>query len=185
MAFQWRNVLNPQYDNTNPVDAYVELVRLLGPPTSLDKDRNGQAIWNIDTLREQGNSILQRVELHDELVVHDTPNIIPHYDFVYTYIKLRVPEDRIEQVLKVSPTITYDALKGWICSRCTSLATNYAALLLCAYIARGEYNMPEIKHDDAYVDYFSRTFPSAKSYDPSAITEYATILLDLVDDDED
>merc|ERR1711918_94818 len=88
-----------------PIKKFTDLVMQYGNPDVLANVRNGICIWFIN----KKNDPHTRIELRDEYISHCVP--LPHYDFLYSYIKIYIPEDKLCSVLKTSGSVGYDPLK--------------------------------------------------------------------------
>ena len=89
---------------------------------------NEQAVWhNIDGFK--------RVVCRDEYILHGSPK--PHYDFVYSYIDLEIPEDLSDELAKCSGSILIDHLKNEVGARCGSLTANATTLNFCLDVVAG------------------------------------------------
>jgi hypothetical protein len=105
------NVLS-QWKNDEPAGYVKQLVKFFKNPDELTHKR---AIWyNKDGFK--------RIEVLDEYILHSSP--LPHYDYVYSYVDLRVPHDLSDDLAKSSESILIDHLKGEVGARCASLSAN-------------------------------------------------------------
>lgn len=93
-----------------------------------DEFTNEQTVWhNIDGFK--------RVVCRDEYILHGSPK--PHYDFVYSYIDLEIPEDLSDELAKCSGSILIDHLKNEVGARCGSLTANATTLNFCLDVVAG------------------------------------------------
>jgi len=145
---------------------YQYLVKWLGLPTAYSKSPGGFAIWNNNTLKKQKyygfNICFNEIILRDESIKHLCP--IPHKDFLYTSVKINIPEARLIQVLKLSGSLSYDPLKNLLTARCGSLAANMATLKLATDIAVGNVDWQTVRDNNLYARAIMCTY-SAKSAD--------------------
>ena len=103
---------------------YKEVVKIYGEPDIKVNKPKGICIWyNND---ENKLSPHVKIELKDESVDHCVP--ATHIDFLYSFVKIYIPEDKIIDVLSVSGSVNYDPLKKELFARCGSFAANYATL---------------------------------------------------------
>lgn len=101
-----------QWNNTEPANYVTHLQKFFGAPDELSKYR---AVWHdIDGFK--------RVEVLDEFILHSSP--APHYDYVYSYVDLKVPHDLADDLAASSESILVDHLKGEVGGRCASLSAN-------------------------------------------------------------
>ncbi len=122
------NKNSPSYDNWDHEEAvsysqYLE--KHFGTP---DEFTNEQAVWH-------GIDGFKRVVCRDEYILHGSP--APHYDFVYSYIDLEVPEDLSDELAKCSGSILIDHLKNEVGARCGSLTANAVTLNFCLDVVAG------------------------------------------------
>ena len=68
----------------------------------------------------------KRVVCRDEYILHGSPGT--HYDFVYSYIDLEVPEDPSDELAKCSGSILIDHPKNEVGARCGSPTANAVTL---------------------------------------------------------
>jgi len=101
-----------QWKNDEPAGYVKQLTKFFKNPDELTHKR---AIWyNKDGFK--------RIEVLDEFILHASP--LPHYDYVYSYVDLKVPHDLSDDLAKSSESILIDHLKGEVGARCASLSAN-------------------------------------------------------------
>ncbi len=101
-----------KWKNDEPAAYVKQLVKFFKNPDELTHKR---AIWyNKDGFK--------RIEVLDEFILHSSP--LPHYDYVYSYVDLKVPHDLSDDLAKSSESILIDHLKGEVGARCASLSAN-------------------------------------------------------------
>lgn len=127
-------------------DYLPEAKRLFGSPTFIANVPDGMAYWKM-----RGNNLFFDHTLRDENVKHCVPK--PHHDFFYSTIKLYVPPEKLEDVLSISGSISYDGLKHLLSARCGGIGANIATLYLGAKVANDEYSIEEVKSEGLYVSY--------------------------------
>ena len=104
------------WDHEQPANYSKHLEKTFGEP---DEITDEQTVWqNIDGFK--------RVVVRDEYILHGSP--APHYDFIYCYIDLEVPEDLSDELAKCSGSILIDHLKNEVGARCGSLTANATTL---------------------------------------------------------
>lgn len=104
------------WDHEQPANYSKHLEKTFGEP---DEITNEQTVWqNIDGFK--------KVVVRDEYILHGSP--APHYDFIYCYIDLEVPEDLSDELAKCSGSILIDHLKNEVGARCGSLTANATTL---------------------------------------------------------
>ena len=87
------------WDHDYPVEYSQHLEKTFGEP---DEMTDEQTVWqNIDGFK--------RVVCRDEYILHGSP--APHYDFVYCYVDLEVPEELSDELAKCSGSILIDHSK--------------------------------------------------------------------------
>lgn len=105
-----------RWNNDEPVEYAMHLTNFFGLPDELTKMR---AVWyNKDGFK--------RVEVLDEYILHSSP--LPHYDYVYSYIDLKIPHELSNALAMSSESILIDHLKGEVGGRCASLSANAVTL---------------------------------------------------------
>jgi len=117
---QLSNWINNQYDG--PVSYYNEIVARYGNPYIIVNQPGGLCIWNID--KENDPHI--RIELRDEYIPHCVP--AKHNDYLYSYVKVYIPPEKLNAVQSISGSVNYDPLKHELFARCASFAANFATL---------------------------------------------------------
>ena len=104
------------WEHKEPVEYAEKLIATFGQPDELT---DHQCTWyNIDGFK--------RVVVKDEYILHGSP--VPHYDFVYSYIDLKVPTDLATKLAESSESIFVDFLKGEVGARCGTLSANATTL---------------------------------------------------------
>ena len=104
------------WDHEEPADYSLQLEKTFGEP---DEMTDEQTVWqNIDGFK--------RVVCRDEYILHGSP--APHYDFIYCYVDLEVPESLSDELAKCSGSILIDHLKNEVGARCGSLTANATTL---------------------------------------------------------
>lgn len=159
----------------NPYKRYTDVVKEFGQPDIIDRSSGGVAVWKKSTLTYRGHC-WDRVEIHDEQIPHDDP--APHVDFLYTWCKIDVPEDKISSILSISDSVTYDPLKKLVRARCHFHGANVATLLLVKRVVTGEMSIKEARNK--YGDFIFSTVESSPKYDPEAYNSYVAELCDYV-----
>tara|TARA_B100001057_G_scaffold159237_2_gene159824 strand:- start:1591 stop:2622 length:1032 start_codon:yes stop_codon:yes gene_type:complete len=113
------------WDHPQPADYSKHLEKTFGAP---DEITNEQTVWH----HKDG---FKRIVVRDEYILHGSP--APHYDFVYSYIDLEVPEDLSDELAKCSGSILIDHLKNEVGARCGSLTANAVTLNFCMDVVAG------------------------------------------------
>lgn len=104
------------WEHKEPVEYAKKLIATFGQPDELT---DHQCTWyNIDGFK--------RVVVKDEYILHGSP--MPHYDFVYSYIDLKVPDKLATKLAESSESIFVDFLKGEVGARCGTLSANATTL---------------------------------------------------------
>ncbi len=144
------NAEAPSYDNWDHEEAvsysqYLE--KHFGEP---DEFTNEQAVWH-------GIDGFKRVVCRDEYILHGSP--APHYDFVYSYVDMEVPEDLSDELAKCSGSILIDHLKNEVGARCGSLTANATTLNFVMDVIAGREEPSKEKYEGrilAMKDMFSK-----------------------------
>jgi len=139
----WRQYLKEDkhaLDNWVHEDAksYVEqLTEKYGEPKVLT---DSMALW------EGGISDFDKVYVKDESIPHCCPK--PHKDYVYSTMKINVPQELMEAVAKASESIIVDQLKNEVTARCADIVANAITLGFVQKLVAGE-----IKPEDSKEEY--------------------------------
>ena len=116
---QYRATYGESYNNwTNeePVEYAKHLTKTFGTP---DEMTNSQLWW----FSKDG---FKRIVVKDEYILHGSP--APHYDFIYCYVDIDVPEEMANDLANSSGSILIDFLKGEVGARCGSITANACTL---------------------------------------------------------
>lgn len=143
---------NLRWRNSEPAEYLKEMINKFGPPSFVDSAPGGVAIWNEDKLK---GTCFVRHELRDEKIAHRCP--APHLDYFYSYIKYRIPPNRVLDVLSLSGSVSYDPLKKELRSRCATLPANIATSLLATEIAMGNLTINYVQFNGLYKKYIQST----------------------------
>lgn len=129
------SILN-QWENTEPAGYVKHLQKFLGIPAELT---NKRAVWyNKDGFK--------RIEVLDEFILHSSP--LPHYDYVYSYVDLKVPHDLSDDLAKSSESILIDHLKGEVGARCASLSANAVTIQYVLDVVEGNINPSKAEYEN-------------------------------------
>ena len=104
------------WTNKEPVEYAKHLEKTFGKP---DEITDSQLCW----FAKDG---FKRIVIKDEYILHGSP--APHYDFIYCYIDLIVPEKYARALAESSGSILIDYLKGEVGARCGSITANATTL---------------------------------------------------------
>ena len=126
------NLSNPEKDNQlsnwinqqddGPVSKFNSIIQKYGNPQILVNQPGGMCIWN----KFDKNDPHIRIELKDEYIAHCAP--AKHHDFLYSYVKIYVPPEKLSEIQSISGSVNYDPLKHELFARCSSFAANFATL---------------------------------------------------------
>ena len=104
------------WDHEEPAEYSKHLEKTFGAP---DEMTDEQTVWhNTDGFK--------RIVCRDEYILHGSP--APHYDFIYCYVDIEVPEELSDELAKCSGSILIDHLKNEVGARCGSLTANATTL---------------------------------------------------------
>ena len=154
--------LNWEY--SQPIKVYHNIVERFGLPDVLAPQRGGIAIWHdvkgqYDPLYKS-ITVFDRHELRDELVAHACP--AQHNDFLYSYIKIPILPEQLEDVNKLSGSVNYDMLKKELFARCANTCANVMTLFLateiiCSHInPANHFNIQKIHEEGLYGKHIKR-----------------------------
>jgi hypothetical protein len=123
---KYKKHTNSYYFQT-PFQKYLDLVAEFGPPTLVNPQPGGMAIW------QNPNGIFKRIVLVDEQIVNRFPQ--PHLGFLYTDVKIKIPIENLNKVLSISGDLMYDNIKKILTVRGMSINYNLALIaLVCRYV---------------------------------------------------
>ena len=95
--------------------------------------KGGIAIWQASVLKKTKYHAIKRIDLIDEQCFNVFP--WPHIGFLYTYVKIIIPTNKISNVLSICGDIMYDHVKHIMIVRGMSLSYNIALIsLVCLYV---------------------------------------------------
>jgi hypothetical protein len=141
-----------QWSNKEPVEYVKYLTKHFGAPEELTEKR---AVWyNKDGFK--------RIEVLDEYILHASP--LPHYDFVYCYVDLKVPHNLANKLAESSESITVDFLKNEVGARCASLTANAVTLNYVLDVVEGRVK-PSKEVYESQIKSMKSMFESGKKYE--------------------
>jgi hypothetical protein len=144
-------VLN-QWKNEEPIKYANYLIKHFGYPNELTDKR---AIWyNKDGFK--------RIEVLDEYILHASP--LPHYDFVYCYIDLKVNTNFANKLAESSESIIIDFLKNEVGARCASLSANAVTLNYVLDVVEGRVTPSKKKYENR-IKSMKNMFVSGKKFE--------------------
>ena len=152
-----RNLMgvNENYNNwinQEPVAYAKHLTKTFGQP---DEMTDSQLCW----FAKDG---FKRIVVKDEHILHGSP--APHYDFIYCYIDLKVPEKFATALAESSGSIMVDYLKGEVGARCGSLTANATTLNYCLDVVAGRVR-PSKKEYEKRILGMKKLFSNGKKYE--------------------
>tara|TARA_B100000575_G_C23119980_1_gene647961 strand:- start:848 stop:1615 length:768 start_codon:yes stop_codon:yes gene_type:complete len=133
------------FKHKDAAEQYDILTKKYGNPSISDLSEGGIAIWKKDKLK---GTCFHEIKLLDESVSHCVP--APHRDFLYTYVKYEVPDDKVLDVISLSGSVAYDPLKKELRARCGSEAANIGTLYLATGIGNSKITFDEIQEKGLY-----------------------------------
>lgn len=114
-----RRMMGESYSNwthSEPIKYAKHLEKTFGKPNEMT---DSQLCW----FAKDG---FKRIVIKDEYILHGSP--APHYDFIYCYIDLQVPNKFANALAESSGSIMVDYLKGEVGARCGSITANATTL---------------------------------------------------------
>jgi hypothetical protein len=144
-----------QWGNKDAMEQHNILKKKYGNPNSIGLSRGGIAVWEKNKLQ---NTCFERIELYDESVAHCVPK--PHRDFLYTFVKYEVPNDKVLDVISLSGSVAYDPLKKLLRARCASEEANIATLYLATGIGNSNVTIKDIQEKKMYAETITSTISS-------------------------
>jgi hypothetical protein len=116
-----------------PAAVAREMIDEYGTPTEATPS---MLVW-----RENGP--WKKTVVHRDEVQHDFPR--PHTDIVAQYVEMRVPVDRIDDIVAFDGSIHVHRTEGLVGSHCDSEAMNYLALNIAQQIAAKKLNTKQAR----------------------------------------
>jgi nicotinic acid mononucleotide adenylyltransferase len=125
-----------QWKNDEPVGYVKHLTKFFGAPDELTYKR---AVWyNKDGFK--------RVVVLDEYILHTSPS--PHYDYVYSYVDMKVPHNLSDDLARSSESILVDHLKGEVGGRCASLTANAVTIQYVIDVVEGNVEPSKVEYEN-------------------------------------
>jgi hypothetical protein len=72
---------------------------------------------------------------------------VPHYDYVYSYVDLKVPHDLSDDLAKSSESILIDHLKNEVGARCASLSANAVTIQYVIDVVEGNVKPSRLEYE--------------------------------------
>lgn len=141
-----------RWKNEEPAKYASHLESFFGAP---DESTDKRVVWyNKDGFK--------RIEVLDEYIMHSSP--VPHYDFVYCYVDLKVTHDLAKPLAESSESIMVDFLKNEVGARCASLAANAVTLNYVMDVAEDRVKPSKLVYEKRIKDMKSM-FAAGKRYE--------------------
>ena len=128
------------WDHDYPAEYSKHLEDAFGKPDELTDE---QTVWH----NKDG---FKRIVCRDEYILHGSP--APHYDFIYCYIDLEVPESLSDELAKCSGSILIDHLKNEVGARCGSLTANATTLNFVMDVVAGRVKPVKDEYEKRILD---------------------------------
>lgn len=129
-----------------PIQKYYDLVTEIGQPNIINPHPGGISIWFNPGQTNPKYKIFQRIDIIDEQCFNSYP--YPHIGFLYTYMKIKIPINKLNKVLSISSDIMYDINKHILIVRGMSINYNIALnALICLYV-NGQVSWYSISGND-------------------------------------
>lgn len=132
-------------------------------------------VWN-DT------APFKRTKVYKEEVTHNFP--FPHYDVLAQVIEYRVPEEKVDELVKFNGSLLYDRTKGELTARGDKEEINTLALNLADEIIKGKKTVEEARLEfarsaSAFSMGNTNQYTSALMFTPASETADADYAIDL------
>lgn len=144
--------LYSRWKNEEPVKYAKHLESFFGKPDEVTEKR---VVW-------YDKDGFKRIEVLDEYILHASP--VPHYDFVYCYIDLKVSHDLAKPLAESSESIVVDFLKNEVGARCSSLAANAVTLNYVMDVVENRVNPSKQTYEKKIKD-MKAMFAAGKRYE--------------------
>lgn len=123
------------WKNEEPAKYVTQLTKFFGTP---DEITDRRATW-------YDKDGFKRVEILDEYILHTSP--VPHYDYVYSYVDLKVPHKMSNDLADSSESILLDHLKGEVGARCASLSANAVTIQYVMDVVEGRVTPSKAEYE--------------------------------------
>ncbi len=141
-----------QWKNPEPAEYAKHLQKFFGPPDEITPRR---VVWyDVDGFK--------RIEVLDEYILHISP--APHYDYVYSYVDLKVPHALSDELSSSSESILIDHLKGEVGARCASLSANAVTIQFVMDVLSGTAEPTEKEYGSRIMD-MKQMFKQGKRFE--------------------
>ena len=140
------------WKNEEPGKYSQHLEKTFGKP---DEMTDSQVVW-------YSKDGFKRIVIKDEHILHASPS--PHYDFIYCYIDLQVPEEMATPLAESSGSIMIDFLKGEVGARCGSITANATTLNYCLDVVSKRIK-PSKKEYEKRILGMRKMFSTGKKYE--------------------
>lgn len=158
-----------------------EVNKFYRKPDIFAKDKGGVAIWypkkneRITIGGVKVENVFYEHMCRDESVKHLCPSV--HYDFFYSFIKIKLDPDRFKDILILSGSVGYDPLKMTLYARCGSIEANIATLYTAVKMNKRakNYDIETIQKNKVYAKHIRET------RDPNKVLNMYKYLLKNVD----
>lgn len=111
------------FDHPKAAQAYNDLVQEFGEANVVADTPGGIVIWNHPDFYEE-------IILRDEAYEHLEITYMDHCDFLYSTIRVQIPDDLVCLILNLSKSLTYNRINKNLTSFCFSSGANLAILWL-------------------------------------------------------
>lgn len=151
-SVQWSRVArrkrpkDPIYYFQTPAQKYDELVQEFGEPTLVNPQPGGMAVWQHPGTTNPNYRFLHRMDLVDEQRYNSFP--YPHIGFLYTYVSIKIPIDRLSRVLSLSGDVMYDPVKSLLIVRGMSLNYNLSLTALVVEYINNDISWYQLINQD-------------------------------------
>jgi len=127
------------YGEMNPAEALPELIKKFGKPTIFDSKTNGHAIWEKSVLNK---TPYEKIMIRDQQIPHDKPT--KHTDFLYSWYRLDIPNDKIKALYHIFDNISYDSSKNIMIARSDNMRSNLVTHWIAKKYADGKLTIDEV-----------------------------------------
>ncbi len=169
------NQKHGQYYFQLPYKKYFELVEEFGLPNLVNQQPGGIAVWQRKSFKNTPYHFIKRIDLIDEQCFNSFP--LPHIGFLYTYVKINIPVNKIASVISLYGDSMYDPMKHILIIRGMSLNYNLAILsIICLYV-NGQLTYYNIKEGDLIrkaVNHKQLTNPKVQEKNLQTLSKYLT-----------
>ncbi len=142
MKFEVPAGINEHWHSPLAKKRFLVLSEFLGSPNSVGQDSSGNfAVWIARNKTSEDQTGWYQIELRDRVRLHWVPQA--HVDFLKLTIHRYIPSHRLDDVRKLSQSVSYEPSTGRLSAMCHFMGANVATLALALDVCDGRYSLDE------------------------------------------